>query len=118
MWSPWQGQLIEGPTIVRNGGSYDLFYGAGAWDSASSGIGYATSSSVLGPFSDQSFWGPWLGTQGTAQGPQGPSIFTDASGATRMAWAAWQGSARYGNGGVRCLWIGALGFSGGTPSLS
>jgi beta-xylosidase len=114
----WQGSVIEGPTIVRNGGNYYLFYGAGAWDSASSGIGYATSSSVLGPFTDQSVLGPWLSTQGTVQGPQGPSVFTDATGASRLAWAAWQGSSRYGNGGTRSLWIGTLSFSAGKPTLS
>jgi hypothetical protein len=110
--------LIEGPTIVRNGSGFYLFYGANSWDSASSGIGYATSSSVLGPFNDQSFWRPWLSTQGSAQGPQGPSVFTDASSATRLAWAAWQGSSRYGNGGTRSLWIGTLNFSAGKPILS
>jgi beta-xylosidase len=118
-WAWWQGGLIEGPTMVRNGGRYYLFYGANSYNSASSGIGYATSSSVLGPFTNQSTGGPWLGTRGNAQGPQGPSVFTDASGATRLAWAAWQGAVGYPQG-VRSMWMGTLSFSGGAgaPSLS
>jgi beta-xylosidase len=114
----WQSPAIEGPTMVRSGGRYYLFYGANNYDSASSGIGYAVSSSPLGGFANRSWYGPWLGTRGNAQGPQGPSVFTDSSG-TRMAFAAWYGTAGYENGGVRSLWIGTLGFSRfGSPTLS
>jgi hypothetical protein len=37
-------------------------------------------------------------------------IFTDASGSTRMAFAAWYGTVGYENGGARSLWIGTLSF--------
>jgi beta-xylosidase len=117
-WAWWQGQLIEGPTIVHDGSRYYLFYGANSYNSTASGIGYATSSSVLGPFTNQSTMGPWLGTQGNAEGPQGPSVVTDASGATRLAWAAWYGPVGYQNGGVRSMWMGMLGFTGGKPSIT
>lgn len=40
--SGWQSLTIEGPTLVRNGTTYYLFYGANSYESASSGIGYAT----------------------------------------------------------------------------
>jgi beta-xylosidase len=117
--SYWQSPAIEGPTVVRSGGRYYLFYGANNYDSPSSGIGYATSTSLLGAFSNRSTFGPWLGTRGHAQGPQGPCVFTDSTGVTRMAFAAWSGTVGYENGGVRSLWIGTLGFSWtGTPSLT
>lgn len=115
----WQSPSVEGPTMVRNGSHYYLFYGANSYNSASSGIGYAESGSVLGSFSNMSRYGPWLGSTGNAKGPQGPMIFTDTSGATRMAFAAWYGNVGYQNGGVRALWVGTLGFSQrGTPTLS
>ncbi len=115
----WQAPAIEGPALVRNGNTYNLFYGANSWDSASSGIGYATSKSVLGPYVNQSSFGHWLGSAGNATGPQGPMVFTDLTGATRMAFAAWYGPVGYQNGGVRALWIGTLGFKWwGTPVLS
>jgi beta-xylosidase len=118
-WSPWQPPAIEGPTMVRNGSRYYLFYGANNYDAATSGIGYATSSSPLGPFTDKSVWRPWLSTKGSAQGAQGPSVFTDATNGTRFAFAAWYGTVGYENGGVRSLWIGTLGFSSsGTPSVT
>jgi len=115
----WQYPAVEGPTVVLKGSTYFLFYGANNYDTASSGIGYATSPSLLGSYTNQSRYGPWLGTTGNAQGPQGPMLFTDSSGATRMAFAAWYGAVGYQNGGSRSLWIGTLSFSrSGTPSLS
>jgi beta-xylosidase len=115
----WQAPAIEGPTLVRNGSTYYLFYGANSWNSASSGIGYATSRTVLGPYSNHSTFGRWLGSTGNATGPQGPMVFTDRTGATRMAFAAWDGPVGYQNGGVRALWIGTLRFEWfGSPTLS
>jgi beta-xylosidase len=115
----WQAPAIEGPALVRNGSTYYLFYGANSWNSASSGIGYATSRSVLGGYVNQSVFAHWIGSTANATGPQGPMVFTDTTGATRMAFAAWYGPVGYQNGGVRALWIGNLGFKRfGTPSLS
>ena len=107
----WQSPTIEGPTITWHFGLYYLFYGANSYDTASSGIGYATSAQLLGAYTNQSVNGPWLRTTGNAQGPQGPMIFTDASGTTRMAFAAWYGNVGYENGGSRSLWIGTLSFT-------
>ena len=115
----WQAPSAEGPTVIRHGSRYYLFYGANNYDTASSGIGYATSSSLLGSYANQSLSGPWLGTRGNAQGPQGPCVFVDAAGTTRMAFAAWYGTVGYEHGGVRSLWIGSLSFGlFGTPSIS
>jgi len=117
--APWQAPAIEGPAVIHSGGRYYLFYGANNYDTASSAIGYATSSTLLGPYTNQSRFAPWLATTGNAQGPQGPALFTDNSGATRMAFAAWYGTVGYENGGVRSLWIGNLRFSrSGNPTLS
>jgi beta-xylosidase len=115
----WQAPAIEGPTMYRNGSTYYLFYGANNYDTASSGIGYATAPTIFHAFTDHSLNGPWLGTTANAQGPQGPMIFKDAFGTTRMAFAAWYGIVGYENGGGRSLWIGTLSFSRfGTPTLN
>lgn len=107
---PWQSPSVEGPAVLRFGEVYYLFYGANNYDTASSGIGYATSRSILGPYRNRSLVGPWLGTRGNAQGPQGPSLFTDGSGATRLAFAAWNGKVGYRRGGARSLWIATISF--------
>jgi beta-xylosidase len=116
---PWQSPSVEGPTVTRHNGLYYLFYGANNYDTASSGVGYATSSSLLGSYTNKSIFGPWLGTQGNAQGPQGPMIFQDASGVTRMAFAAWYNTVGYEKGGARSMWLGTLGYSRyGSPIIS
>jgi hypothetical protein len=115
----WQSPTIEGPAMIRHAGTYFLFYGANNFDTAQSGIGYATGSSPLGAFTNQSVAAPWLGTTGNAQGPQGPTFFTDTSSATRMAFAAWYGAVGYERGGARSLWIGAFGFTAaGIPTIN
>jgi beta-xylosidase len=115
--APWQTPTVEGPAVVRHGGRYYLFYSANRYDTAQSGIGYATSRSLLGAYTDKSVSGPWFGTRGNAQGPQGPAVFTDTSGATRLAFAAWYGTVGYENGGARSLWMADLDFRGDRPSL-
>lgn len=116
--APWQAPTVEGPTVIHSGGRYYLFYGANSYDTASSGIGYATSPSLLGAYANQSVLAPWVGTTGNAKGPQGPSVFKDSSGGARMTFAAWSGTVGYENGGVRSMWIGRLGFTAsGAPTL-
>jgi hypothetical protein len=115
---PWQLPVVEGPAMVAIGSSFVLLYGAGAWDSASSGIGYATCASPLGPCTNASVVGPWLASHGAARGPSGPAVFVDGAGQTRLAYAAWTGGVGYRGGGVRSLWLGTLSFRGGRPALS
>jgi beta-xylosidase len=117
--APWQAGTVEGPALVRSGGLYYLFYGGNSYATAASGIGYATSRSLLGPYTNTSVTRAWLATTGNAQGPQGPWVFTDVTGTTRMAFAAWAGRVGYQNGGVRSLWIGRLHFTAaGVPQLT
>jgi hypothetical protein len=115
---PWQGGIIEGPSMIATGGAYVLFYGAGPWSSASAGIGYATCSSALGPCVEGSPSGPWLASRSGARGPSGPATFRDLSGALRFAHHAWPTTVGYHNGGVRALYTGRLSFVNGVPTLS
>jgi hypothetical protein len=116
----WQAPALEGPTMVKSGTTYFLFYGANNWNSSSSAIGYATCSRPLGPCQNQSTSGPWFAnTSGTAPvGPQGPTIFTDVTGNRRLGFAAWNGTVGYPNGGVRTLWTARLSFTNGKPTLN
>ena len=116
----WQAPALEGPTMVKSGKTYFLFYGANDWNSARSAIGYATCSAPLGPCVDRSTTGPWFATNpgGTAPvGPQGPTIFTDVTGNLRLGFAAWNGAVGYPTG-VRALWTARLSFANGKPVLN
>jgi beta-xylosidase len=113
----WQGGVIEGPAMLAANGIFHLFYGAGAWSTSSAGVGYATGSEPLGPFTNQSRMGPWLGSRRGARGPSGPTSFTDTAGVTRFAYHAWPGAVGYQHGGVRALFIDQLSFNGDRPVL-
>ncbi len=115
--APWQGGIIEGPTMVEAGGVHFLFYGANVWDSPSASIGYAWCLSPLGPCINGSILGPWMASRSGALGPSGPDVFVDAGGGTRLAYHAWTGAVGYGNGGVRSLWIDPLRFLALFPNV-
>jgi beta-xylosidase len=113
----WQRGVIEGPAMVAADGDLHLFYGAGPWATDSAGVGHAVGRQPLGPFTNRSRAGPWLGSRPGAHGPSGPAPFTDTAGATRLAYHAWPGAVGYRNGGVRALFIGRLRFEDGQPTL-
>lgn len=104
----WQRGVIEGPSMVQAQGLYYLFYGGGAWDSASAGIGYAWCTSPLGPCANGSSQVPWMSTHGAAVGPSGPDVFVNRTGTLSLAYHAWTGAVGYQNGGVRSLWVDGL----------
>lgn len=115
----WQSLTVEGPTVIGDRSGYHLFYGANDYSTAGSAIGHATSPTLLGGYTNRSTRRPWLGSTGRARGPQGPMVFTDLSGRTRLAFAAWYGPVGYRRGGVRSLWIATLGFTeAGQPRLA
>jgi hypothetical protein len=116
----WQAPALEGPTMIKSGKTYFLFYGANDWNSARSAIGYATCSGPLGPCVDRSTTGPWFATNAGGSGPvgpQGPTLFTDVNSKLRLGFAAWNGAIGY-PGGVRALWTARLSFVNGKPVLN
>jgi hypothetical protein len=130
--SSWQAPAMEGPAVVFVPGAntYYVFYGAGSWDTAAAGIGYATCSAPSSDHPqlrwachDQSVGAPWLATRVAAgttvfSGPAGPTVFNDPSGTTYLGYHAWTGTnVGYSNGGVRSLWIDTLTFRAGRPVL-
>jgi beta-xylosidase len=46
----WEGDLIEAPDLVRHGSTYTLLYSANDYASAAYAVGYATASSISGPY--------------------------------------------------------------------
>ncbi len=110
---PWEAGVIEGPDMVLSGGTYYLLYGGNHWDQSTAAIGYATCNGPLGPCTKVTTSGPWMSSHGSAVGPSGPTVFTDASGNSQLAYHAWTGGPGYPNGGVRSLWIDEVSFGGG-----
>jgi hypothetical protein len=113
----WEGGNVEAPSMMRRGAEYWLFYSGNDWNGASYAEGVARCIGPLGPCV-ASGRNPILATAGTAAGPGGGEAFTDASGAWRLAYHAYQAPlVRYPNS--RLLHIGHIGFdASGTPTVS
>lgn len=111
----WEGYTIEGPTMIRDGSTFYLFYGAGFWSDPSASIGWATCASPSGPCTKR---GQWLSSIDDPKGPSGPEAFADGD-VVRLVHHAWRPDTGYIAGGPnrRSLYVGTLTFSAGTPVL-
>ena len=112
---PWEAGVVEAPDLVVSGGRYFLFYSGNNWDSADYGIGVATCTGPLGPCV-KPMSQPILASGAGLQGPGGESVFTDASGATWIAFDAYvPGAVGYPNS--RDLYLRRLDLTGPTPTV-
>jgi beta-xylosidase len=86
---PWEGNVIEAPSLVRYDGRLYLFYSGNRYTTSSYAIGYAVCASPTGPCSRVED-GPLLATGGGVAGPGAQVAFKDAQGTLRMAYSAWR----------------------------
>lgn len=111
---PWEGDVTEGPFMVKRGGFYYLFYSGNAFYDDRYAVGVARSTSPTGPFekypdpilvSNDRWWGPGHGS--VVEGPDGEDYFL------YHAWEA--GRARGGN--PRMLLMEQIEWEDGWPRL-
>lgn len=91
---PWEGRVIENPSMIAYAGRYYLFYSGGSYADSTYATGYAVCTTPLGPCTRASTQ-PLLATGGNVAGPGGATAFLGASGRLHLAYAAWD----YGNTG-------------------
>jgi beta-xylosidase len=114
---PWEEQLVEAPSMVRDANRYYLFYSGGHWNTASYAIGYAVCTTPQGPCT-KPLGQPWLGSNLTAQGPGGQEFFTDTSGRLWMVLHAWvSGKVGYPFG-ARNVFVLRVVFQNGVPQAA
>ena len=101
--------------LVRHDDTYYLFYSANDYGSPDYAVGYATSDSLEGPYTDADE-NPILVSAGNAAGPGHQSLFVDGDGDLWMAYHAWD-PALVGDsvGGRRALWLDRVTFEDGKP---
>jgi beta-xylosidase len=85
---PWEGNVIENPSMVRYRGALWLFYSANEWRSSRYRVGYAKCSSPLGPCT-RATTTPVLANTSTQLSRAGGSAFLDTAGGLRLAHHWW-----------------------------
>lgn len=111
----WEGYTIEGPTMIREGSTYHLFYSAGFWEDSTASIGRATCKSPVGPCTKR---GQWLTSTDDPKGPSGPEVFRDGE-VVRLVHHAWLPETGYvaNTPNRRAMYAGTLTFGSGAPVL-
>jgi beta-xylosidase len=111
---PWEGKLVEAPTLVKRDGTYTLLYSANDYGGEHYAIGYATANSVTGPYTKGD--GPLLTTDtsdGGYIGPGGQDIVVAPNGTDRLAFHSWYGGITY-----RAMNMLELRWEGGRPVVA
>lgn len=113
---PWEGGIVEGPSMLKEGGRWYLLYSANRWQGERYAIGLAECDSPSGPCRKRT--APLLASAGDMAGPGGQEVFRDGWGRAWVAYHAWSaGRASYAAGGVRSLRVERVEFKDGSPGL-
>ncbi len=85
---PWEGNLVEAPTLVRRGSTYVLFYSANDYGGENYATGYATAPKLTGPYTKAPE--PLMTTEKVdVIGPGGQDIVDLGGGETRIVFHGW-----------------------------
>ena len=111
---PWEGNLVEAPTLWKHDGTYYLFYSANDYGGENYATGYATARKLTGPYRKAPE--PLLtteGLEGAAIGPGGQDIVTDEQGQDHILFHDWDDQIIY-----RGMNITELTWTDGTPVVA
>lgn len=106
----WEKDLVEGPSMVRQGDEWLLFYSANDWDTNDYAIGAATCDSITGPCR-KTIDRPWMHSSDFSKGPGGQEFFDapDGSG-TWMVHHGWLPGQAGTPDGQRRLYLDKISF--------
>jgi hypothetical protein len=108
----WPAGIVEGPSMVRHGSEYVLFFSANHWDSADYAIGVAECDSVTGPCT-QPLDRAWMASAQDYSGPGGQEFF-DAPGGVWMVHHGFLPGQAGTPDGERRLYLDLIDFPDGT----
>jgi beta-xylosidase len=112
---PWEGSVVEAPSMVAVDGTDLLFYSGNNWDTADYAVGVARCAGVLGPCG-KPLSEPVLASEPHLLGPGGETVFTDQNGQLQMAFQAWlPGAVGYPH--PRLLFVRPVTVSDGIPRI-
>ena len=108
---PFEGAVVEAPNLVKHGSTYYLFYSANDFGGGNYRTGYATASSIAGPYTkSQTELMTTDQFHGTVIGPGGEDVFTTKQGSTAIIFHGWDPTYSY-----RAMYVSAFDWS--TPGL-
>ncbi|WP_447925325.1 glycoside hydrolase family 43 protein [Georgenia muralis] len=93
---PWEGDLVEAPTLVERDGTYTLLYSANSYGGAAYTIGYASAPSLDGPWTKNPE--PLLTSEmfdGRYVGPGGQDVVVGPDGTDVLVFHSWHGGNTY-----------------------
>jgi arabinan endo-1,5-alpha-L-arabinosidase len=108
---PFEGILVEAPTLWKHNGTYVLFYSANFFGNGSYLSSYATSTRLRGPYTKAA--APLMTTDafaGSVRGPGGQDIVTGPDGQDRIIFHGWNPGFTY-----RAVYSQRLDWQGGRP---
>jgi beta-xylosidase len=115
---PWEGGLVEGPSMLREGERFYLLYSANRWQGARYAIGLAECAGPLGPCTKPA-GEPFLSSEDAMAGPGGQEFFRDGWGRPWIAYHAWSAERpSYEAGGGRSLRIERVEVRNGSLDLA
>jgi beta-xylosidase len=115
---PWEDGLVEGPSMLREGERFYLFYSANHWQGARYAVGVAECASPLGPCAKPRRE-PFLSSEKDMAGPGGQEFFRDGWGRVWITYHAWSAERpSYQAGGARSLRVERVELRDGSPDLA
>ena len=93
---PWEGDLVEAPTLVKRDGTYVLMYSANSYGGEEYAMGYATADAVTGPYTkgEEPLYTTEM-SEGVYIGPGGQDVVVTPDGTDVLAFHSWYGGITY-----------------------
>ena len=110
---PWEGSIVEGPSMVKAGDNYELFYSANNWDSSSYAVGLALCPRIDGPCT-KPLDHAWMASAQDFTGPGGEEFFANPGGVWMVHHGFLPGQAGTPDG-QRRLYLDLLHYQGSDP---
>lgn len=112
---PFEGNVVEAPTLVERDGTYYLFYSANDFAGGGYRTNYATSTSLTGPYvKSRTELMTTDRFRGDVRGPGGQDVVTNADGSTSIVFHGWDPTYSY-----RGMYVSDLDWSAtGVPSVA
>ncbi len=104
---PWEGHLVEAPSVVEIGGRFHLFYSANDYGSDRYAVGHAVGATPTGPFRKDPQ--PVLSTNAVAAGP-GHDQLIKVGAQWWMVYHAWSPDAVGDESVGRSMWLSRVTF--------